>query len=269
MSWYDGRRMRSVGLLFVLGSLVTTALASPPHASAQADEEARNEAARQLFQSGLEQGQAGRWADAEERFSRALELRWAGPIAYNLAHARVELGRLVDALDILDEILASNGEIDAEVRAASVQLRDGLLSKVARITVQMDGATDGVEITIDGRTVQAGQPIVVDPGRHRVLARLEGSVVGRASPELGEGESTTVVLSGLAASAVADEYQPVDENADDGGMSAGAVVGVTLTVVALVAAAIVIAVLAPFGGEGPNVDYNWGDPIEVMGPEMM
>lgn len=263
MSWYACGRMRSFGLLFVLGSLAN---ATP---SAAQGEEARNESARQLFQDGLEQGQAGEWARAEERFARALELRWAGPIAYNLAHARVELGRLVDALSILNEVLSATEEVDAAVRAASVELRDRVLGRVARITVQMDGAADGVEITIDGDAVQADQAIVVDPGRHRVLARLDGSVVGRASPELGEGESTTVVLSGLAASAVAEDFQPIEENPDDGGMSAGAVVGVTLTVVAIVAAVIVIAVLAPFGGEGPNVDYNWGDPIEVMGPETM
>ena len=268
MSWYDGHRMRSFGLRFVLGSLVITSLARPT--LAQEGDDARNETARQLFQSGLEQGQAGRWADAEERFAQALELRWAGPIAYNLAHARVELGRLVDALDILDEILVSNDEIDAAVRRASVELRDGVLGRVARITVQMDGAADGVEITIDGKPVQADQAIVVDPGAHRVLARLEGAVVGRASPELAEGESTTVVLSGLAASAVADEYQPVGEDPNGGGgMSTGAVVGVTLTAVAIVAVVVVIALLAPFGGEGPQVDYDWGDPIEVMGPEMM
>lgn len=257
--------MRSFGLLFVLGSLVNATVVSP--SSAQ-DEEARNETARQLFQDGLEEGQAGRWADAEQRFARALELRWAGPIAYNLAHARVELGRMVDALAILNEILSAN-EVDAAVRSASVELRDRVLERVARITVQMDGAAEGVVITIDGDPVQADQAIVVDPGAHRVLARLDGSVVGRASPELGEGESTTVVLSGLAASAVAEDFQPVDGTPEGDGMSAGAVVGITLTTVAIVAAVIIIAVLAPFGGSGPSVDYNWGDPIEVMGPEMM
>lgn len=259
--------MRSFGLLFVLGSLAMAAPASS--ALAQGEEEARNESARQLFQAGLEQGQAGRWSDAESRFAAAMELRWAGPIAYNLAHARVEQGKLVDALDVLDEIMAATDEVDDDVRGASRELRDAVLARVARITVQMDGAADGVAITIDGRLVQAGQPIVVDPGRHRVLARLEGSVVGRASPELGEGESTTVVLSGLAATAVADEFQRVGENPGEGGMSAGAIVGVTITVVAVVAAVLVIALLAPFGGEGPDVDYNWGDPIEVMGPESM
>ena len=261
--------MRSFGLLFVLGSLSGSLIVGASAAHAQTDEEARNETARQLFQAGLLQGQAGRWEDAEGKFAQALELRWAGPIAYNLAHARVELGRLTDALVVLDEILAATGEVDADVRAASVQLRDSVLRRVARITVQMDGATEGVRITIDQREVQAGQPIVVDPGAHRVLARLNGTVVGRASPSLGEGESTTVVLSGLAASAVADDYQPIADDPDEGGMSAGAVVAVTLTVVAVVAAVVIIAILAPFGGEGPNVDYDWGDPIEVMGPEMM
>lgn len=262
MNWYAGRRMRSVGLLFVLGSLVTSSVVC-----AQADEEVRNESARQMFQEGLAQGQAGRWTDAERRFAQALELRWAGPIAYNLAHARVELGRMVDALDVLDEILAATNEVDADVRAASTELRDSVLGRVARITVQMDGAADGVQITIDGRPVQADQAIVVDPGAHRVLARFEGSVVGRASPELDEGESTTVVLSGLAARAVADEYQPVDPNPDDEGASVGLVVGLTLGAVAVVAVVVVLALLAPFGGDGPDVDVNWGDPINVMGPE--
>lgn len=65
------------------------------------------EQARSFFLQGLEHSRAGRWAQAEQQYVASLALLPGRPSTLvNLGAARLKLGRIEDALDVLDEALA-------------------------------------------------------------------------------------------------------------------------------------------------------------------
>lgn len=195
--------------------------------------------ARRLFAEGVELADRERWEEAEQRFREAQRLRPSPSIAYNLALTLGRLGRLVEAHGLLERVIA-DAAATAEVRAGATRRRDELSAFIGRIVVRLGGSTDGVRITLDGRAVdvaQLAEPLLVDPGRHEIVASRGGREIAREAVTVNE-QSLRVEVSlvlpeareeGDGAPLRASDGRPEDDrDASAGGNTAGWVVGVSL-----------------------------------------
>lgn len=185
--------VRALVLCALLGA--TTAAGSV--ASAQDAEllPADRATARALFSEGVERVDAQEWAQAADRFERALALYDSAVIRFNLATVYEELGRLVEASEHLRDVIRRD-DADAEVRAAAAERLTAIDARIAHLTILVEGEAD--EVTRDGVTVPPvalGVSTPVDPGSHAVRALREGEVVAEETVELAETASEQVVLT--------------------------------------------------------------------------
>jgi hypothetical protein len=153
------------------------------------------EAARSLFNQGLEYSDAGRWQEAADRFSRAYSLKPTASIAYNLAQAYIRLGYLAGASQLLRRAV-DDPEATPEVRdAARTRLRQ-VAPRLGRLTVQLP-PEPGAFAYLDGRSLERsrlGVPMEVDPGPHLVQGRF-GQVATSRRISLAEGGESIVTLT--------------------------------------------------------------------------
>lgn len=141
------------------------------------------ETARSMYTQAVEHADAERWQEAADLFERLLDIRWSLRIAYNYASALVQLGRLLEASKLLNNVIRE-AEADATGSPASEQLQivaemllDQVEPELGQLTVNVDGDPDRIVIEIDGQrhTRSIGEPIAVDPGLHLVNLRRGGS----------------------------------------------------------------------------------------------
>ena len=156
-----------------LALLVCVPLAAVSPAVAQPTAEATNdEGARQLFAEGLAFVEASDWVQAEERFRRVLALRSSHVVAYNLASALVNLGRPVEAAELLRSILRA-ADADAATRDAAQQLLLQTEPQIGTLTIRVTGDMTAVRFALDEKPLELTaqvQTISVDPGEHTVTA---------------------------------------------------------------------------------------------------
>jgi hypothetical protein len=160
-------------------------------AQAPVDEEA-TAAARALFEDGVRLADAGDHQQAADRFRRSLQLRRSLVVAYNLASSLVQVGRLVEASEVVRSILR-DAEAPARLRAAAQELLDRVTPQIGRLTVHVTGDPEGVEVRMDGEPVPSvlvGVPRPVDPGGHTVSIHRGGTVLG--------SRDVTIEAGGLA-----------------------------------------------------------------------
>jgi tetratricopeptide (TPR) repeat protein len=114
--------------------------------------------ARDLFVAGSAAVEAGRWADALDKFDRAYALSGVAAALYNAATALRSLGRHRDAREAFDLLLTAHPEIDAALRAESLARREEEAARVVvlalagipeRVTVEVQ--LDGVAVRDEGR----------------------------------------------------------------------------------------------------------------------
>lgn len=172
------------------------ALAWPLRASAQNDDRERAASARALFVEGVELTDQNRWAQAADRFRRALALRDSPVIAYNLASALEHLGQLVDASELLRGI-ANNPAVDLDLRRSAESTLAEIEPRVARVMVHAPGRAQGDHITLDDKPLLDAQldvAVPADPGVHVVQAERNGEQLDRQTLELAEGYMLEVTL---------------------------------------------------------------------------
>lgn len=131
-----------------------------------------DETARELFGEGLEFVEAADWVQAEERFRRVLALRSSHVVAYNLASALVNLGRPVEAVELLRSILRAS-DADVPTRDAAQQLLLQTEPKIGTLTIRVSGDMSGVRFALDEKPLELTaqvQTISVDPGEHTLTA---------------------------------------------------------------------------------------------------
>ena len=216
-------------------------------------EEERTERARTLFGEGLELADAGDWDRAVHRFRRALELRAAAPIRYNLATSLARMGRLVEALEEVEAIL-EDPEADEEVQAASRTLQAELTPRLGRLSVTIRGDASGTLVTVDGRPWESlGEPIAADPGIRVARLMRDTDELDVEEVDVPEGGAARVQLevpmpTRIAAPDLAVTEEPGAEGGDDG-LIIGLVVGAG---VLAVGAAVLIGVLVGTSQGGPS-----------------
>lgn len=167
--------MAPVGRLLAFATLLVCAsFAGPVRA---ADDE--SERAEQAFKEGNRAFAAGDFHAAFSAYRAAWSLKQTFDIACNLGRTEVELSLARDAAEHLDYCLrtfsvSSRGEVkDAYKRFRDLFAR--VRREVAALSVEVRPA--GAEITVDGASyglAPLGHDIFLDPGAHRVRARLVG-----------------------------------------------------------------------------------------------
>lgn len=185
--------MASRLLAFLLVALASVSSAQPRDGR---PDEAQTAAARALFGEGVQLAQAGDHAAAADRFERALELRWAPPIAHNLAEALAQLGRYVEAIEHLRSVERS-AEANDEVKASAAERRVELEPMVGRLRVTLAPDEPGLEIRVDGRALPEalrGMAFPVDPGERVVTVHRGAHEAGRTNATVVAATETSVYV---------------------------------------------------------------------------
>jgi hypothetical protein len=187
----SGRR----GLPFlVMGVVLGCALPAGAQSAASVRDTA---AARALFREGVACADRSDWPCAVDRFHRAHQLRPSPVLAYNLGHALVEIGRLVEGAEILHRLVRDE-TAPARVRADASRVVDAAAPRIGSLTVHVEGPTDGVVFAIDEHelaTSLLGAAAPVDPGERRIEARRGDEVIASASVVIAEGGTESVTLA--------------------------------------------------------------------------
>ncbi|HEX5661518.1 MAG TPA: hypothetical protein VFX59_30220 [Polyangiales bacterium] len=154
--------------------------------------------ARTLFERGLEEADATHWLQAAELFQQALALRDSPVIRFNLSSALGELGKLTEAVALL-EALEQDKRTSAELMQRVTRDRALLRKRLASLTLRVDAEGVAWQLLLDEHELpreQIGVPIRVDPKLHYVSLREGERVLDDAQLELAEGETRELVLAG-------------------------------------------------------------------------
>lgn len=190
---------RCLGLiaLFSIGSSLAHAQSEPGGEPEVAD--SSTERARALFNEGLDLADQGDWERAVHRFRSALELREAVPVRYNLATSLARMGRLVEALEEVERILATP-EVPVDVSESALTLRSELEPRLGRLTVEVRGEASDAHVTVDGRPWHSlGVALRADPGIRVVRLLQEMTVLDLTEADVPEGGVAEVTLEVPAA----------------------------------------------------------------------
>lgn len=180
-----------LALLLVASVSVTASAQAEPRTTGEATERARA-----FFTEGLALADRGDWPRAVHRFRRALELHDAASVRQNLATSLARMGRLLEAIEEVERILATP-EADDEVRAAATALGEALRPRLGELRVEVRGGPSDGHVTVDGRVWTAGAaPAPSDPGI-RVVRLHDGMVqLDIEEADVPEGGAARVILEG-------------------------------------------------------------------------
>jgi hypothetical protein len=123
-----------------------------------------------------------KWQEAYERFAAA-ETRAHSPVfVLHMARCRREQGALLEALRLYQKTADEPVPGDApepwhKAKADAATERRLLAARVPRLKIVLRGDASGVGITVDGAPSHHDQPLLVDPGEHRVTAERGGATV--------------------------------------------------------------------------------------------
>lgn len=261
----NGCRFRSFA--WILSLVLVRVFLGPAPASAQEVPSPSEEAtarARTLFQEGLELADRGQWERAVPRFRSALELRDAAPVRYNLAASLARIGRLLEAIEELDRILA-DATVDEAVRQTARELRQELHPRLGALVVSVRGDAEDTQVTVDGRPWEpVGRTAPADPGV-RVVRLLRGmQELDVEEIDVPEGGVTRV---NLEAHAPIFGSQTGYESSEGSGASDEALVwGIVLgTVLALTGGAIAVGVFVS-EQRPPHSTGDFMPPVLEIGP---
>jgi len=185
-------------------------------ATVRADDVNRSASARALFEQGVSHTDKAEWAEAADAFRRALALRDSPVIRYNLASALRELGRLVEASELLHALVAGSG-VDAALRDNAQALLAELKPRIGRLTLHAPADLSITLLTLDAQPLepaQLGLPLQVDPGTHHIQGESSRGRLPLQEVMVAEGASVALMLRApTAAKAVDTPLSPPPSNA--------------------------------------------------------
>ncbi|MRG90626.1 PEGA domain-containing protein [Polyangium spumosum] len=168
---------------------------APAEKQAEPTKEAKEEASRR-FKRGIELFGEGDYRAALVEFRRANELAPNYNVLYNIGNVYFQLQDYANALISFEKYLAAGGaNIDPKRRADVEKDIEKLRTRVAR--VEITTSVPDADVTIDdvpvGKTPFA-KPILVNPGRHRIVATKEGRTSASKLIEVASFDSERVTL---------------------------------------------------------------------------
>lgn len=151
-------RLLSLALVMVLSIFSRTSWADGADDEAQA-----------RFKAGLNYAAHEKWDNARLAFLQAYTvIPTSTDLLWNLAYAEFKSGHVIEALEHFKKY-----ERDARAEpnriAALPKLREQAYQKIGRVMVQ---APKGAIVSLDGNTNEWAEPIDVQPGDHKISAKL-------------------------------------------------------------------------------------------------
>src|SRR5688572_9677935 len=164
-----GFARRGACMALVVAMLVSSSLALAAEPTA-----ADIETATTLYNDGRELREKGKTNDALPKLKAAHALVPTPVISLELARAYVDLGKLVDAREVLANVAAiprrtKETPKSLDARAAADKLAKDLNARIPKLTVKIGSALAGRPLTVDGVEVSAevaASPRPYDPGQH-------------------------------------------------------------------------------------------------------
>jgi hypothetical protein len=187
---------RSRPLLVALATLALPCLAhaEPPPSPPSSVE------ARERFERGLRLFDAGEDAGALAEFKRAYDLSASVVALYNMGLVYAQMGRAVEATEVLDRVLAAPpGSLSPERLALARRRRDEQAARVAEVA--LTSSVDGAAIEVDGVEVAKSplaSPLRVTSGAHVIGAVAAGFEPSRKAITIAGGEKQALRLELVA-----------------------------------------------------------------------
>ena len=205
-------------ILLAVPLMASMATTSPDVHAAEATA-ADKDAAREAFAEGKELRAKKKYAEALVKFEAAFRLVPSPITALELARTQVLVGQLVEARDSCSKAAAMPPKPDESsqaklARVDATALAEELRARIPTLVVSVAGGASGVSVFVDGDSIgKAPAKTEVNPGKHRVVAKLSGASDQEATVEVGERESREVVLTFAA------PVEPVRDGSPTPGLS--------------------------------------------------
>lgn len=181
----------------ILAALLVTG-ALPPLAAAQPQAQSKEEIerARTLFRDGLALSAAQDWPGALAKFKQVAQVKMTPQVAFNIAECEEHLGKLVSALGNY-RLAASEAEA-AKATDVAAQVGDrisALEERIPKLVVERGEGAENATIELDGVemiSAQLGTSMLMDPGKHTIVGKIDGREGSREVVELAERDSKKV-----------------------------------------------------------------------------
>lgn len=208
-----GTALSAVSLMLVAPfalSLVAPGLAPglAPLAAAQPAPSAADKTARAdaLFNQGLQQMEAGKFAEACQSFEQSQQIEGSASTVMNLANCREKNNQLATAAQLFtqaaEELRSNSSPEAASLRKTCLDRVAALQPRLSRLTLRVTAAEPSLELTRDDVVVPAAQwnqPLPLDGGRYTITAKAPGRTSWSEQIELApEREQKTVEVPELA-----------------------------------------------------------------------
>lgn len=155
----------------MLAAAVVAALSGASTARAQTPSDLAT--ARRHFKAARELEDAKKWEAASSELRAALAIKETPGLRYHLAYCQEQLAHYAAALRNYERAkqLLNEGQTAADVSQLLGPAIERVKALVGELTL-VAAAGDFDQVFLDGNAVALNEPIVVDPGRHRVRAVL-------------------------------------------------------------------------------------------------
>jgi len=180
-----------------IATLVVLALAVPAAAAPKTPpkQTAEQKEADRHFKSGVALFKEAKFGEALAEFERAYEIAPHPLVLYNIAGCHRELSHYGEAVKFYKRFLdEGKGKVPKERLATAQTELDGILARIARITV---AAPDGAVLTLDGTelgTMPIDMPLMVAPGEHKVVVRSQGMRDAERTVRVASGDVVDVAM---------------------------------------------------------------------------
>jgi len=149
------------------------------------------------FKSGVALFKEAKYAEALAEFERAYEIAPHPLVLYNIAGCHRELSHYGEAVTYYSRFLSDGkGKVPTARLAAAQAELDGILARIARVTVTIAPPIDGVTLSLDGAVLdQPVMPLIVPPGDHRLVAHAGGRRDAERTLRVASGDEISVELT--------------------------------------------------------------------------
>ncbi|HEX6273277.1 MAG TPA: hypothetical protein VFZ53_09560 [Polyangiaceae bacterium] len=134
--------------------------------------------ARRLFQEATTLEGHGAWRDAGAKLDAALAIKETPGLHFHRAHCAEQLGELLLAARHYGraEELIRAGAAAPDVEELLGAARARVLARVSRLAVTLPSDAPGATLEVDGTLLPDPfrEPVLLNPGRHRIVARAPG-----------------------------------------------------------------------------------------------